>query len=202
VLESAGKLKASDKRRQAVETVRVEAAPLWLKLAPEVRRAMLHFQRIVATRNDLGTLASKHNKFVRLALIRLRLSMKEYLGELPAETESLFGEVMRSDAEAPARLFVPTRPGILSSGEQVRVMVVAPGAEGVRGVWLHTRVRDAVEWSATPARLVGRRTYEARLGPFDSSVALAEYYFSAEVGGAKLTAPPEAPRNTYSVTLT
>ena len=30
---------------------------------------------------------------------------------------------------------------------------------------------------------------------------LAEYYVSAEIGGAKLTAPLDAPVNTYGLTL-
>ena len=61
----------------AREKVRGEGVPLWLRLAPSVRSTVLAFQRIVATRPDLGTLASMHNKFVRLALVRLRLARKE-----------------------------------------------------------------------------------------------------------------------------
>ena len=98
-----------------------EGVPLWLKLAPQVRAAMLAFQQIVATRNDLGTLASMHNKFVRIALVRLRLSIQEWLGELPPETEKLMEEVTGPDVSAPVRLFLPTRPTLLGKGERVEL---------------------------------------------------------------------------------
>jgi len=172
--------------------VAAEGVPLWLKLAPEVRKAMLCFQNIVANRPDLGTLASKHNKFVRLALIRLRLSIEEHLGELPPETEKLLAEVTRPDPAAPARLFAPTRPTVLFKGESVRVLLVVTGSEPIARVTLHTRQAGSPEWSARPARPLGRRTYEARLGPCE------EYRFTAEVGGRKLMAPPEG---TYALTL-
>jgi hypothetical protein len=168
---------------------------LWLELAPDVRRAILCFQRIVATRNDLGTLASMHNKFERLALVRLRLSMKEFLGDLPTQTEEAFRQAVRPDTEAPARLFVPTRPTMLARGESVRLMLVATGEAPIGNVALHMRARGAASWSTVAAHLLGRRTYEAHLGPLDSSPSLAEYYFSANVGENKLKTQP------YQVTL-
>jgi hypothetical protein len=200
VLKAAGELKEAGKSAEARDKVRAEAVPLWLKLAPDVRRAMLHFQRIIATRNDLGTLASKHNKFVRLALYRLRLSMKEYLGELPPETESLFRDVIRPDPEAPARLIVPTRPTLLGKGEKVRVMAIAAGDAPVKRVTLHTRARGA-SWTVVPCRLMGRRTYEVTLGPFDAAFPLVDYYFSAEIGSEKAAAPVDAPKGAYTLTL-
>jgi hypothetical protein len=200
VLKAAGALKEAGKGAEAREKVRAEVVPLWLQLAPEVRRAMLHFQRIIATRNDLGTLASMHNKFVRLALYRLRLSMKEYLGELPPETENLFREVTVPDLEAPARLIVPTRPTLLGRGEKVRVMVIAGGNAPVNHVTLHTRSRGAA-WTARPCRLMGRRTYEVVIGPFDPASPLADYYFTSEIGSEKLVAPADAPKGSYTLTL-
>jgi hypothetical protein len=159
--------------------------------------AMLHFQRIVATRNDLGTLASKHNKFVRLALVRLRLSIQEYLGELPAETERMFAEVMKADAGAPSRLLLPTRPTILGKGETVRAFVIAPGSGPLGQVTLYTRSRKASGWSAIPAKLVGRRTFTVTLGPFPPEAELVDYYVSS----GRLTAPADAPREVYTVTV-
>jgi hypothetical protein len=137
---------------------------------------------------------------VRIALVRLRLSIQEWLGELPPETEKLLEEVTGPDASAPVRLFVPTRPTLLGKGERVRIMIVAPGGGTVGAMTLHTRVRGAGKWTATPASLLGRRTYQAMLGPMDGA-ELAEYYVSAKIGGAKLTAPLDAPVNTYGLTL-
>lgn len=201
VLKAALELRQKGSNAQARDMVAREAVPLWLQLAPEVRHAILAFQRIVATRNDLGTLASMHNKLARLALVRLRLSMKEFLGTLPPETETLFQEVIRPDSEAPPRLFAPTRPTMLASGETVRVMVVATGEAAVHDVTLHVRPRGAAQWSTIAARLAGRRTYEAHLGPFHTEAAVAEYYFSAVAGNRKLTAPPEPASHPYMLTL-
>ena len=146
VLSEAAKLKAAGDGEAARAKVNGEAVPLWLEMAPQVRRAMLAFQHIVATRNDLGTLASKHNKFVRLALTRLRLSIQEYLGELPPETEKVFAEVTRPDTDGPPRLFVPARPSLLGPGEHVRILIVAAGTGTVRDVTVHTRARGAAAW--------------------------------------------------------
>jgi hypothetical protein len=194
VLTQAAKLKQDGRAAEARALVRNEGVPLWLRLAPQVRTTMLAFQAIVATRNDLGTLASLHNKFVRIALVRLRLSIQEWLGELPAETEKLLAEVTRPDGAAPARLFVPTRPTLLAKGERTRVMVVVPSGGAVRSVTLETRLRGAAQWTATPAKLLGRRTYVAQLGPLDGA-EFAEYRLRAEVGAEKLASPQ------YVVTL-
>ena len=201
VLKKAGELKAAGQAGEARAVVASEVVPMWLRLAPRVREAMLFFQSVVATRNDLGTLASMQNKFVRLALIRLRLSIQEYLGELPAETERLFAEVTRPDPKAAARLIVPTRPSMLKPGETVRVMALATGSEPVEGVWLHVRARGSVEWQTTPAKLLGRRTYEVQLG-VPATAELVEYHFTAQVGEQSLAAPPGAPRDPYLLTVT
>ena len=184
LLQRALRLRQDEQAEAARELVAREGVPLWLRMAPEVRATMLHFQRIVATRNDLGTLASMHNKFVRLALVRLRLSMQEFLGELPPETESMLERVTAPDATAPPRVFLPVRPGMLAAGEKVRVAVVAPGGEAVNAVTLHARPRGAAAFTAVPARLRGRRTYEATLGPFEAGPELVEYYVTARIGTA------------------
>jgi hypothetical protein len=158
---------------------------------------MLHFQRIVANRNDLGTLASKQNKFVRLALYRLPLSIQEYLGAMPPEIESLREQMLRPDPEAPARLFLPTRPTLLRPGESLRIMIVAPGGPPPESVALYTRIRGTGEWSPVPAKLLGRHTWEAALGPFRAAGSLVDYYARA----GRLTAPFDAPRLFYTVTI-
>ncbi len=201
VLTKAGELKKAGKPDEAGSLVTSEAVPLWMKLAPEVRRAMLAFQRIVATRNDLGTLASKHIKFVRLALYRLPLSIQEYLGEMPDEMENVFAEVTRPAAESAPRIFLPTRPGLLDWRTKTRVMIVAPGEPPPERVRLHLRLRGENEWQTSEAKLLGRRTYEAFLGPFPVEAQLVEYYVSAEAAGRRLTAPEGAPERRHVVTV-
>ena len=201
VFTSAAKLKKSGDLDGAREKVRQEALPLWNRLAPMVRDAMLRYQRIVATRNDLGQLASMHNKFVRLALYRLPLSIQEYLGEFPPEAEQLFQRVIQPDPAAPTRLFVPTRPGILKKGNRVRIMIIATGASPVSNVTLNTRPRGISVWTRTAAQLMGRRTWQVTLGPFDSTQELVEYYVTASIGGARYVAPPSAPHEKYLITM-
>jgi hypothetical protein len=204
VLKAAGEARKAGKNDEARDKVREEGLPLWMQLAPEVRRAMLHFQSIVSTRNDLGTLASMNNKFVRLALVRLRLSMAEYLGDLPAETEKLAAQVTQPDRAAAPRLVVPTRPTMLPKGEQVRLQIIVAGGGEVAKVTLYTRPRGAAQWAATAATLAGRRTYQARLGPFREEAALVDYYVAAEFrepSAARLVAPFDAANQPYMLTL-
>jgi hypothetical protein len=201
VLDGAAALKASGKAGEARQLIVNEAVPMWLELAPRVREAILDFQSIVSTRSDLGTLASMQNKFVRLALIRLRLSLQEYLGELPAQTESLFSELIRPDPKAPVRLFVPTRPSMLGKGESTRIIIVVTGEAPVRSVLLHTRAWGDTQWMTEAAKLLGRRTYQVALGPFNSTAPLVEYFVSAEIGSGHLVSPPDGDRKPHVLTM-
>ncbi|MCX6620480.1 MAG: twin-arginine translocation signal domain-containing protein [Acidobacteria bacterium] len=200
VVKAAAELKKGGNADGARAKVLQDGVPLWLKLAPEVRRVMLLYQSIVATRNDQGQLASMHNKLVRLALVRLRLSMKEFLGELPVEVEQLYGQVSKPDPKAVPRIVVPTRPTLFAKGERVRLLIIVPGAESVSGVSLHTRLPGG-EWAVHRARLLGRKTYEAVLGPFPATSEMVEYYVTAEADANKLVAPPSAPAAAYTATL-
>ena len=205
VLTAAELQKHAGKKEEAREKVRAEGVPLWIKLAPLVRDAILCFQEIVSTRNDLGTLASIHNKYERLALFRLRASMKEFLGELPPEVEKLYDEVRRPDPKAAPRVFVPTRPSFLRAGERVRIFAVAPGGSGLRGATLFTRQAGAKAWTPIPMERVERRTYVGELDAKDVAASLMDYYVTADFSGGSnaspVTAPPEAPRRFYTVTL-
>ena len=203
-LQKAGELKKQDKAEEARRLIAAEGVPLWLQIAPLVRQVFLEYQEIVSTRNDLGQLASMHNKYERLALDRLRASLKEFLGELPAETERLFAEVREADAKARARAFVPTRPTVLRKGEEARISAVVPGAGKVGEVTLWTRATDSGQWNSSPMALVRRRTYSAAI-KWQEGGPLMDYYVQAEIdlGGARKTvaSPPEAPARFYIVTL-
>ena len=141
------------------------------------------------------------NKLVRLALVRLRLSLQEFLGELPPETETLFAGLIKADPNAPVRLFIPIRPSMLAKGERVRIMIVATGQNPVHAVQVHTRIAGASQWTAAPAKLLGRRTYEAVLGPFDPNALLVDYFASALVGPAKLVSPPAGDQKPHTIAL-
>ncbi|HVN03567.1 MAG TPA: hypothetical protein VMT86_04060 [Bryobacteraceae bacterium] len=182
ILKDSAEMKKAGHIDEAADTVRDECVPLWLKLAPCVRRVMLDYQGIIATRNDLGQLASMHNKLVRLALIRLRLSMREYLGELPAEVEQMYTQSIAPDEKMAARVFLPTRPTLFTGEDTVRLTIVVPGMEGVRSVTVRTRPRGG-EWSSKPAELVQRRTYQTTLGPFPGATEYVDYLAEAALVG-------------------
>ena len=146
-----------------------------------------------------------HNKYERLALYRLRASMKEFLGELPPEVERAFAESRRPDDKAATRAFVPTRPTVLRQGEHVRITVVVPGPAKVVRATLFTRAQETQVWSSAPMKLVQRRTYTAEVQWRESTSPLLDYYVAAEVeadGARKLvTSPLEAPQRYHTVTL-
>lgn len=205
IVQQAQDLKKQGKMSEARQKVMTDGVPLWLKLAPLVREALLGYQKAVTERNELGTLASMHNKYERLALFRLRASMKEYLGELPSEVESLFEEVRQPDPNAAPWVFIPTRPSLLGTGEAVRVFAVAPGGRRVSRITLFTRKVGSETWDSKAMGLVGRRTFVAELAAPESSSPLLDYYVEAEFVGAQgrvlTTAPPEAPGRFHTVTL-
>jgi hypothetical protein len=205
LLQQALELKKQGKADEARQKVLVDGVPLWLKLAPLVREALLDFQEIASNRNDIGTLASLHNKYERLALFRLRASMKEFLGELPPEVEKLYEEVRRPDLNANPRVFIPTRPTLLRAGERVRIFAVAPGGSKLRGVTLFTRPAGAKAWTPAPMKLVERRTYVGKLEVKDVAASLMDYYVTADFSGGSrastITAPLEAPAKFYTITV-
>jgi hypothetical protein len=205
ILQQAQHLKKQSKTAEARQKVMADGVPLWPKLAPLVREALLGYQKAVSERNELGALASMHNKFERLALFRLRASMKEFLGELPPETESVFEEVRRPDPNATPWVVIPTRPSLLGKGEAVRVFAIAPGGREVLRVTLFTRRVGSETWDTNAMGLVGRRTFVRELGPPQSLSPLLDYYVEAEFavpeGRVRSTAPPEAPGRFYTVTL-
>ncbi|MGP8271008.1 MAG: hypothetical protein ACLQLH_13130 [Terracidiphilus sp.] len=201
VLKHAVELRAADRLGDARPDVVQRGIPLWLAMAPNVRAAMLEFQHIIATRNDLGQLASMQNKLVRIALERLRLSIKEFVDELPPEMEQAYALAIAPEKGVLPRLFIPTRPSLLKPGEELRIFIVAPGLEEGSAVTLHTRPQGALRWESVAAVHAGRDVFSARLGPFDATDQGIEYYASAIAGTQLLHDPPEAPVNAYMLNL-
>lgn len=202
LIQQAVELKRGGKAQEARAKVEAEGIPLWVTVATKVREVILDFQQIVSTRNDLGTLASMHNKLVRLALVRLPASIKEVLGELPETVRQIQAEAAQPDQSGGSRLIVPARPTILFKGESVRLSAVVPGPEPSAGVNLFTRLSGTKNWIRTPMSCAGRQTYAVQLGPFPDVASMADYYVEVDLSAfKKLTAPFEAPIQTYTLTL-
>jgi hypothetical protein len=204
-LAQASELRKQKKGDEARKLILAEGVPLWLEMAPLVREAILDYQEIVSTRNDLGQLASMHNKYERLALYRLPASLKEFLGELPPEVERLLRESRQPNSQAAPRAFVPTRPTMLRQGERVRISTVVPGPVRPFRLTLFTRSKDTGDWTPSPMNLEKRRTYASEIQWPEAPGPLLDYYVVAEVeaDGVKktLTSPLEAPNRYYTVTL-
>ncbi len=201
VLKHAVELRAANKLGNARAEVVQHGIPLWLAMAPDVRATMLEFQHIIATRNDLGQLASMQNKLVRIALERLRLSIKEFVDELPPEMEQSYESAIAPEQGMTPRLFIPTRPSLLKPGEELRIFIVAPGLEEGSAVTFHTRRQGASHWESIAALHAGRDVYAVHLGPFNVGDRGIEYYASAIAGSQLLCDPPEAPANVYMLNL-
>jgi hypothetical protein len=205
VLQQTQDLKKKGDPAAARQKMMVDGAPLWIKLAPLVREVLLGYQGAVSERNELGQLASMHNKYERLALFRLRASMKEFLGQLPPETERLFADVRRADPKVAPRVFLPTRPSLLVRGDAVRVFAVAPGGQAVSRVTFFTRRLGNEQWEAVEMAAMGRRTYVTEIQVAHDAGALLDYYVRAEFAGVQgrttAVTPAEAPDRFYTITL-
>ena len=199
-LKQAVELRAAGREDQARALVSQKCVPLWLAMAPLVREAMLDYQAVIATRNDQGQLASMQNKFVRIALDRLRLSIKEFLETLPAEMDQAYAAATSPDGADRSRIFIPTRPSLLVAGETLRLFIVAPGLEGA-DIKLMTRRQGTSQWQSSAAAHAGRSVYTASLGPFRPEDAAIEYYASATGGGQALSDPPQAPANFHTANV-
>ncbi len=201
VLKQAVTLRSAGKEDEARKEVVEHGVPLWLMIAPSVRRTMVDYQAVVATRNDLGQLASMQNKLVRIALERLRLSIKEFLPELPKEMDQAYADAISPEGANPQRLFIPTRPSLLRPGESLRIFINTPGPLEHISVKLMTRRLGTQEWTASDATHAGRNVYAAKMGPFPRGAGAIEYYATAPGKSGTLTDPPQAPLNVYNLNI-
>jgi hypothetical protein len=201
VLKRAVELRAAGKEDEARTEVLDKGVPLWLTIAPLVRQTMVDFQSVIATRNDLGQLASMQNKLVRIALERLRLSIKEFLSELPPEMDQAYAAAISPADANPPRVFIPTRPSLLKPAESLRIFINISGLEEVTTVKLLTRRQGTENWNTLDAEHAGRGVYAAKLGPFTAKNGAIEYYATATGKSDALTDPPQAPGNVYTLNI-
>ncbi len=202
VLDEAVKLRAAGNESEARAHVVQDGIPLWLSIAPLVRQGMLDYQATIATRNDQGQLASMQNKFVRIALERLGLSIQEFVDELPPSMETAYDAATSPEGANPMRVFLPTRPSLLSPGESLRLFVVTPGFKaGDTEVKFHTRHEGQREWQTQTATHAGRSVYTVKLGPFSEKDGTVEYYASANSERQSHVDPPEAPDKAYILNI-
>ncbi len=201
ILKQAVELRAKGEEDAARALVANSAVPHWLEMAPMVRNAMLQFQAVIATRNDQGQLASMQNKFVRISLERLRLSIKEFVDELPPEMDQAYAAAVSPEAANPPRLFIPTRPSLLKPGECFRIFIIGPGQVEGTEVKLLTRRQGTQQWQTWDAAHAGRSVYTAKLGPFRAVDGAIEYFATATSKSKPLYDPPHAAGNVYTLNM-
>jgi hypothetical protein len=201
VLKRAVDLRTAGREDEARKEVLETGIPLWLSIVPLVRETMLEYQAVVATRNDLGQLASMQNKLVRIALERLRLSIKEFLAELPPEIDEAYAKAVSPEGANQLRLFIPTRPSLLEPEDSLRIFINAPSKEGAADVKLMTRRLGTQKWEAHDATHAGRNVYSVKLGPFAAEDEAIEYYAVVEGKSFVITDPPQAPHNLYTLNI-
>jgi hypothetical protein len=190
VLTRAAELRKAGDTTGAKELVLREGIPIWIALAPQVREAVLTFQAVIATRNDLGQLASIQNKLVRIAIERLRLSLQDFVGDLPAQAQRVYETSILPDEAAAPRIVLPTRPSILRPAESLRLFAVTCGLGSNPQLVLLTRYLGKREWSSASARHEGRSIFSVTLGPFGNEAAAVEYRLEARGPSGLLSDPP------------
>ena len=201
VLQQAVALRAAGNNHAARAEVLAHGVPLWLAMAPMVRETMVQYQAAIATRNDQGQLASMQNKFVRLALERLRLSIKEFLNEQTDAMNTAYVTATSAADANRARLFIPTRPSLMKPGESLRIFIVASGQPNVLEIKLLTRRQGTQTWQSSPVVHAGRSVYAAKLGPFAAGDDTIEYCATVADGKESFSAPPQAPLRTYTLSV-
>ena len=158
-----------------------------------MRAAVLDYQHSAATRSDLGTLASIQNKFVRIAALRFRETLLEFIDPLPAKAESALAAALAPDSDQQAALIVPTRPTRLTPGESVTITAIAPGARPVTAVTLCWREAGRAAWNEIAMQHAGRRTWRAALTMPQGISGGIEWRVIALFGGAPDALTVEAP---------
>ncbi|MGO8720192.1 MAG: hypothetical protein ACLQMO_13410 [Acidobacteriaceae bacterium] len=201
VLQRAVALRAVGNLNQARAEVLQHGVPLWLAMAPMVRDTMVQYQAAIATRNNQGQLASMQNKFVRIALERLRLSIKEFLDELPPEMDAAYRAAVSPEHANRMRLFLPTRPSLLRPGESLRIFIVAPNQPNILAIQLLTRRQGTQAWQSSRAMHAGRSVYTAKLGPFAAGDDTIEYCATATGEQGILSVPPQTPQHVYTLSV-
>jgi hypothetical protein len=129
------------------------------------------------------------NKLVRIALERLRLSLQEFVGELPPAVEQVYAAAISAEEVPAARVFLPTRPSILRAGESLRLFAVAVGTGSAPDLALLVRPLGARGWASAAARHEGRGVFSVTLGPFAEQVSAVEYRLQAR-GPVELLSDP------------
>jgi hypothetical protein len=115
--------------------------------------------------------------------------------------EEAYAAAVSPEAANRPRVFIPTRPSLLKSGESLRVFIIAPGQEEVAEVKLVTRCQSMQAWQTASATHAGRSVYTAQLGPFQTDDGAIEYYATAAHNSQLLCDPPQAPLNVYMLNI-
>ena len=167
-----------------------EALPYWIDVLEACRSGVVSLQASLATRSDLGTLASVQNKFVRLAAHRTREEFRELLDVLPDDVESAYLDAIAPWHEPQPRVVVMPALTAVTRGQVEVLTIMCPGPVSPEEVRVsHRRHGDDV-WSTEVAELRGRRTFEYAIDISDENVRGIDLLVESVRGGKPMAAAP------------
>jgi len=182
--------RAFEEADSLVEETTDEAFAEWVKVLAACRAAVVALEGSVATRSDLGTLASVQNKFVRLAAHRTREEFRELLDTLPADVDAAYRAAIASWSEPQPRVVLMPALTSVTRGRSELLTILCPGPDAPDVVRISQRRHGSVDWSTDTAALRARRTFGYLIDIHDEDVSGVDLVVESIRGGAPMAAAP------------
>jgi hypothetical protein len=145
----------------------------------------------------MGTVANWQQHLLPKLLTEPGKELAEALGEpLPANA------VPSDSYDGPARLIVPTVRTSLAAGEDLRLKVIAVGAQKARDVALHWRPLGQAKFETVTVQHMARGVYAVRIPAQRIAGDDFEYYVQASIGRDTVYFPMTAPAMNQTVIVT
>jgi hypothetical protein len=186
--------KEQDKDRQK-QLAREILLPIRKELVANVNEVHRLLLASITTTGGMGTVANWQQHLLPGLLTQPGKELAEILGEpLPAEA-------MPSDSyDGPSRLIVPTARPSRMAGEDLRLKVIAVGAQQLRDGALHWRPLGQGTFERVPLEHVARGVYSVRLATSQIPDDI-EYYVEASAGASTIRVPATAPTMNQTVVI-
>ncbi|MBM4024974.1 MAG: hypothetical protein FJ280_06140, partial [Planctomycetes bacterium] len=187
--------KEPDKDRHR-QLARATLLPIRQELIEQVREVHRSLLASITTTGGMGTVANWQQHLLPSLLDQPGKELAEILGEpLPPEAGP-------SDTyDGPPRLIVPTVRTSLMTGEDLRLKVIALGAQKPRASDLYWRPLGQGPFEKVPLEHVARSVYSVQLPAAQIGESDIEYYVQASVGTGTIRFPASAPAVSQAVVI-